>query len=287
MAHQVTLIPGDGTGPEIAEATRRVLEATGVGFEWDVRRAGLEIVPSAGTPLPPDVIYSIRANRVALKGPITTPVAGGFRSVNVALRMELDLYACLRPCKWYRGARSRYEDVDIVVVRENTEDLYAQSVPGPDPGVDQAQRRGDQGADHDPGRLGLPLDQRPAAQGARPVRLYPAVQALRRGAFALRQGRHRDRPREHRGSLRRDRVRGRLRRRREAARVRLVVGCRDHPRALRDLDQADLGVRLGANRRGGVRLRQAQWPSQGDGGAQGQHHEVLRRPVPRHRPQGG
>src|SRR6266496_362508 len=125
MAHRVTLIPGDGTGPELTEATRRVLEATGVGFDWVVQDAGADVVERYGTPLPDPVLDSIRRNRVAIKGPITTPVGSGFRSVNVALRKELDLYACLRPCKLYEGVRSRYRDVDIVIVRENTEDLYA------------------------------------------------------------------------------------------------------------------------------------------------------------------
>jgi isocitrate dehydrogenase (NAD+) len=125
MVHRVTLIPGDGTGPEIAEATRRVLEATGVGFEWDVQHAGLDVYEAEGNPLPERVFESIRANGVGIKGPVTTPVGTGFRSVNVALRKELDLYACIRPCKSYPGVRSRYEDVDIVIVRENTEDLYA------------------------------------------------------------------------------------------------------------------------------------------------------------------
>jgi isocitrate dehydrogenase (NAD+) len=125
VAHTVTFIPGDGTGPEIAEATRRVLEATGVDFNWDVQHAGVDIMETAGTPLPESVLESIRARGVAIKGPITTPVGTGFRSVNVALRKQLDLYACLRPCKSYPGVRSRYEDVDIVIVRENTEDLYA------------------------------------------------------------------------------------------------------------------------------------------------------------------
>src|SRR6188474_1491411 len=125
MAHRVTLIPGDGTGPELTEATRRVLEATGVTFDWDVRQAGVDVMESAGTPLPEDTLESVKANGVALKGPITTPIGTGFRSVNVALRHELELYACLRPCKTYPGVRSRYEGVDIVVVRENTEDLYA------------------------------------------------------------------------------------------------------------------------------------------------------------------
>jgi isocitrate dehydrogenase (NAD+) len=123
--YRVTLIPGDGVGPELTEATRRVLEATGVGFDWDVQEAGADVVEQYGTPLPDHVLASIRRNGVAIKGPITTPVGSGFRSVNVALRKELDLYACLRPCKWYRGVRSRYEDVDVVIVRENTEDLYA------------------------------------------------------------------------------------------------------------------------------------------------------------------
>jgi isocitrate dehydrogenase (NAD+) len=125
MGHRVTLIPGDGTGPELTEATRRVLEATGVDLDWDVRQAGVDVMEEAGTPLPDETLESIKQNGIALKGPITTPIGTGFRSVNVALRHELGLYACLRPCKKYRGVRSRYENVDIVVVRENTEDLYA------------------------------------------------------------------------------------------------------------------------------------------------------------------
>jgi isocitrate dehydrogenase (NAD+) len=125
MAHRVTFIPGDGVGPELSEATRRVIEGTGVEFEWDIQEAGADVVETYGTPLPQHVLDSIRETRVAIKGPITTPVGSGFRSVNVALRKELDLYACLRPCKWYPGVRSRYQDVDIVIVRENTEDLYA------------------------------------------------------------------------------------------------------------------------------------------------------------------
>jgi isocitrate dehydrogenase (NAD+) len=125
VAHKVTLIPGDGTGPELTEATRRVLEATGVAFEWDVRQAGVDVMEEAGTPLPEETLASVRANKIALKGPITTPIGTGFRSVNVALRHELGLYACLRPCKSYPGVRSRYDQVDIVIVRENTEDLYA------------------------------------------------------------------------------------------------------------------------------------------------------------------
>jgi isocitrate dehydrogenase (NAD+) len=123
--HNVTLIPGDGTGPEIAEATRRVLEGTGVKFEWDVQHAGTDVMEEHGTPLPDQVLDSIRKNKIAIKGPITTPVGGGFRSVNVALRKELDLFMCLRPCKSYPGVRSRYENIDLVVVRENHEDLYA------------------------------------------------------------------------------------------------------------------------------------------------------------------
>jgi len=125
MAYRVTLIPGDGTGPELVAATRLVLEATGLQFDWDVHDAGADVVERYGTPLPEEVLDSIRANRVALKGPITTPVGTGFRSVNVALRKELDLYACLRPAKSLEGVRSRYRDVDLVIVRENTEDLYA------------------------------------------------------------------------------------------------------------------------------------------------------------------
>jgi len=125
MPYTVTLVPGDGTGPELTEATRRVLEATGVAFEWDVRHAGVDVMEDAGTPLPPETLESIKRNGVALKGPITTPIGTGFRSVNVALRHELGLYACVRPCKSYPGVRSRYEAVDVVIVRENTEDLYA------------------------------------------------------------------------------------------------------------------------------------------------------------------
>jgi len=125
MGHRVTLIPGDGTGPEIAEATRRVLDASGVALEWDVQQAGADVMDQhEGNPLPDHVLASIQQNGVALKGPITTPVGTGFRSVNVALRKTLDLYGQVRPCKTYVGVRSRYEDVDLVVVRENTEDLY-------------------------------------------------------------------------------------------------------------------------------------------------------------------
>jgi isocitrate dehydrogenase (NAD+) len=124
MAHRVTLIPGDGTGPEIMAATRRAIEATGVAIDWDVQTAGAEIAAREGDPLPRRVLDSIRDRGVALKGPLTTPVDGGYRSVNVALRVELDLYACVRPCRWYPGVRSRYENVDIVVIRENTEGSY-------------------------------------------------------------------------------------------------------------------------------------------------------------------
>jgi len=125
MAYRVTFIPGDGTGPEIAEATRRVLEATGVRFDWDVQQAGIDVFEREGTPLPARVLESLRRNRVGIKGPITTPVGTGFRSVNVALRKELDLYACERPCKSYPGVRSRFEGIDLVIIRENTEDLYS------------------------------------------------------------------------------------------------------------------------------------------------------------------
>jgi isocitrate dehydrogenase (NAD+) len=122
----VTLIPGDGTGPELSEATRRVLEATGVEFDWDVQQAGADVMDQfAGNPLPEQTLDSIRRTGVAIKGPITTPVGGGFRSVNVGLRKALDLYAQVRPCKTYEGVRTRFEDVDLVIVRENTEDLYA------------------------------------------------------------------------------------------------------------------------------------------------------------------
>ena len=125
MAYNITLIPGDGTGPELAEATRRVIDATGVKIDWEYAEAGVDVMEKLGTPLPDSTIESVRKNGVALKAPITTPIGSGFRSVNVALRKELDLYACVRPCKSYKGVRSRYENVDIVIVRENTEDLYA------------------------------------------------------------------------------------------------------------------------------------------------------------------
>jgi isocitrate dehydrogenase (NAD+) len=124
VPYDVTLIPGDGIGPEVTSATVRVLEATGVAFNWDTQDAGEGVMAKYGTPLPEHVIESIKKNGIALKGPITTPVGTGFRSVNVALRQTLDLYACLRPCKTYDGVPSRYSDVDLIVVRENTEGLY-------------------------------------------------------------------------------------------------------------------------------------------------------------------
>ena len=124
-AHRVTLIPGDGVGPEVSEATQRVLEATGVEFDWDVQQAGLNVMEQFGTPMPDHVLQSIRRNKVAIKGPLTTPIGKGIRSVNVALRKELDLYALVRPCKSYPGVRSRYDNIDLIIVRENTEDIYA------------------------------------------------------------------------------------------------------------------------------------------------------------------
>ncbi|MFL5848145.1 MAG: isocitrate/isopropylmalate dehydrogenase family protein [Solirubrobacteraceae bacterium] len=125
MAHAVTLIPGDGTGPELIEATRRVLEATGVEFDWDEQPAGEDVYAEEGTPFPDRTLDSIKRNGVGIKGPTTTPVGSGFRSVNVLLRKELDLYSCIRPCKAYEGVRTRFPETDIVIVRENTEDLYA------------------------------------------------------------------------------------------------------------------------------------------------------------------
>jgi isocitrate dehydrogenase (NAD+) len=125
MPYKVTLIPGDGIGPEVTKATTKVLEATGVKFNWELAIAGEGAQDIFGTPLPDYVLESIRRNKVALKGPVTTPVGHGFRSINVALRQRLDLYVCLRPCKTYPGVPTHYEKVDIVVVRENTEDLYA------------------------------------------------------------------------------------------------------------------------------------------------------------------
>jgi len=125
MAHEVTFIPGDGTGPELAQATRRVLEATKVQFQWDDQPAGEDVYREEGVPFPDRTLESIRRTRVGIKGPTTTPVGSGFRSVNVLLRKELDLYACIRPCKAYEGVRTRFPATDLVIVRENTEDLYA------------------------------------------------------------------------------------------------------------------------------------------------------------------
>jgi isocitrate dehydrogenase (NAD+) len=134
LSYAVTLIPGDGIGPELAEATRAVLEATGIAFAWDVQEAGEATIASEGTPLPERVIESIRNNGVALKGPITTPVGSGFRSVNVGLRQALELYANVRPARTMKGVETRYDDVDLIIVRENTEDLYAgiEHMVGPD-----------------------------------------------------------------------------------------------------------------------------------------------------------
>jgi isocitrate dehydrogenase (NAD+) len=123
--HTVTLIPGDGIGPELTSAMRRVVEAAGVRIEWEIAEAGSDVMEKYGTPLPEHVLDSIRRNKVAIKGPITTPVGRGFRSVNVAIRKELDLYACLRPAFSIAGSGARYDDIDLVIVRENTEDLYA------------------------------------------------------------------------------------------------------------------------------------------------------------------
>ena len=127
MTHQVTLITGDGVGPELAEAARRCIDVTGVDINWDVQEAGIEVMKRTGTPLPESVTKSIRRTRCALKAPVTTPVGTGYRSINVELRQELDLFACIRPCKLYQGVRSRFNDlpIDLVIVRENTEDLYA------------------------------------------------------------------------------------------------------------------------------------------------------------------
>ncbi|MEO7804915.1 MAG: isocitrate/isopropylmalate family dehydrogenase, partial [Actinomycetota bacterium] len=122
--HEVTLIPGDGIGPEVAAAAREAIEATGISIDWDVQHAGEAVIAEEGSPMPSRVIESIRRTKVALKGPVTTPIGTGFRSVNVTLRTELDLYALLRPCKHYPGIKTRHPGTDIVVVRENTEDLY-------------------------------------------------------------------------------------------------------------------------------------------------------------------
>jgi len=125
MKHTITFIPGDGMGPEVAEAAKRCIDATGVKIEWETRHAGVDVMDKYGTPLPEKTIASIKKNKVAIKGPITTPIGKGIRSVNVLLRHTLDLYACLRPCKSYEGVKSKYKNIDLVIVRENTEDLYA------------------------------------------------------------------------------------------------------------------------------------------------------------------
>lgn len=127
MAHEVTLITGDGVGPELADAAQRCVDATGVEINWDVQEAGVDVMERTGTPLPESVMKSIRRTQCALKAPITTPVGTGFRSINVHLRQELGLFACIRPCKYYPGVRSFFSEVpvDLVIVRENTEDLYA------------------------------------------------------------------------------------------------------------------------------------------------------------------
>ncbi|HOK55771.1 MAG TPA: isocitrate/isopropylmalate dehydrogenase family protein [bacterium] len=125
MSYKITLIPGDGIGPEITEVAKKCIEATGVEIEWDVKMAGEECIEKFGTPIPEDTIKSIEENKICLKGPITTPVGTGFRSINVFLRQYFNLYVCLRPFKIYKGARTKYENVDIVLIRENMEDLYA------------------------------------------------------------------------------------------------------------------------------------------------------------------
>jgi isocitrate dehydrogenase (NAD+) len=124
MQYKITLIPGDGIGPEIIEVTTKVVEATGVKIEWEIAHAGIDVMKKEGTPLPKSTLESIRRNKIALKGPITTPIGIGFRSVNVAIRKELDLFSCLRPCKTYANMGPKYENIDLVIVRENTEDLY-------------------------------------------------------------------------------------------------------------------------------------------------------------------
>ncbi|MGL5694197.1 MAG: isocitrate/isopropylmalate dehydrogenase family protein [Peptostreptococcaceae bacterium] len=123
--YKITLIPGDGIGPEVSKAMVRVVEHTGINIEWDIVNAGMACIDKYNNPLPQEVIDSIKKNKIAIKGPITTPVGKGFKSVNVTLRQEFQLYANLRPIKTFKGIKSRYEDVDLVIVRENTEDLYA------------------------------------------------------------------------------------------------------------------------------------------------------------------
>ena len=184
--HRVTFIPGDGTGPELAEATQRVLEATGVEFDWDFQDAGIDVYESEGNPLPDRTLDSIRERGLAIKGPTTTPVGSGHRSINVALRKEFDLYACIRPCKAYEGVRTRFPETDIVIVRENTEDLYA--------GIEF-----ERGSDE-----------------VEKLRTFLADEL--------------DSP---------------------------------DPRGLRHLDQADLGLRLRADRRGGLQVRRGERPQEG------------------------
>ncbi|MDD5111252.1 MAG: isocitrate/isopropylmalate dehydrogenase family protein [Candidatus Altiarchaeota archaeon] len=125
MKHTITLIKGDGIGPEVSDATVRCVEAAGLRVKWEIAEAGEDAIKKYGTPLPESTLDSIRKNKVAIKGPITTPIGTGFRSVNVSLRKQLNLYACLRPCKHYEGVRSKYPGTDLVIVRENMEDLYA------------------------------------------------------------------------------------------------------------------------------------------------------------------
>lgn len=125
MSYKITLIPGDGIGPEVSEAASRCIEATGVKIAWEEKLAGTSALEKIGELLPQDTLDSVRKNKVCLKGPMTTPIGSGFRSVNVAIRQSLDLYACVRPAKTYLGVKSNYKDIDLVIVRENSEDLYA------------------------------------------------------------------------------------------------------------------------------------------------------------------
>ena len=125
MAHKITLIPGDGIGPEVSRACKRCVEATGVDIQWEEALAGNEALQKYGEVLPASTISLIKKNKVTLKGPVITPIGEGFRSVNVQIRQMLDLYACVRPCKWYEGVKAPYKGIDLVVIRENTEDLYA------------------------------------------------------------------------------------------------------------------------------------------------------------------